>query len=305
MSLLPQPTENGTRLGDVEFIWARNSKEFFFSNSILIHDTQTTLVDPSANFSYLEQIASQKIVKQVLNTHYHIDHRSLNSLFRDARLICHELDLAPILSFENYLKYADSERESNYVQWLKNIFSSLDILETYVSATLKDNEWLPLEDQRVRAIHIPGHTPGHLGLFFEDLSLLYVSDIDLTPLGPWYANISSDIDAFLNSIDRVKHLYCQYYVTSHGNRIYDRETFLNKLLRFESAFEIRDSKIFDALSKQPQSTQDLSKVGIIYKSSHLQDPLKACFERQMVEKHLERLDKQGKIYQAEGLWHWK
>jgi Zn-dependent hydrolases, including glyoxylases len=305
MTSVPVKTENGTQIGDVEFIWARNSREFFFSNSILIHDTETTLVDPSSNFTYLEQLAARQIVKQVLNTHYHVDHRSLNHLFRNAKFMCHKLDEKPISSFENYLKYADSERESNYIQWLKGIFSTLDILEGYVSVPLKDNELLPLAGQKVRAIHIPGHTPGHLGLLFEDLSLFYSSDIDLTPLGPWYANISSDIDAFIHSINRVKHIHCQHYATSHGGRIYDKETFMEKLSKFESAFEKRDTRILEALQEKPQSLQELSSIGIIFKSSHLSDPLKACFERQMVEKHLARLKRQEQIYQADGIFHLK
>jgi ribonuclease/clavin/mitogillin len=303
MSGIPEQTEHGTRLGDIEFIWAKNSREFFFSNSILIHDgSSTTIVDPSSNFTYLEQLASRKVVQQVLNTHYHVDHRSLNHLFRQARFICHEKDLAALLSFENYLKYADSERESNYVQWLKGIFSSLDILEGHVNMTLKDNDLVPLQNHRVRALHIPGHTPGHLALFFEDIDLLYTSDIDLTPLGPWYANISSDIDEFLQSIRKVKHLHCTHYVTSHGGRIYDREHFLEKLEKFESAFEKRDNKILESLQAGPKSLQELSQVGIIYKASHLNDPLKACFERQMIEKHLQRFEKQGKIFQENDIW---
>lgn len=302
MALLPKDTEHGTQIGDVEFIWAKNSKEFFFSNSILIRDTNTTVVDPSANFSYLEQIASRKVVTQVLNTHYHADHRSLNSLFGNINLICHELDVAPLLSFDNYLKYADSERDSNYVEWLKGIFASLDILETYVHVKLKDNDLLPLKDQKVRAIHLPGHTPGHIGLYFEDLSLLYTSDIDLTPLGPWYANISSDIDAFIASIKRIQLIHCQYYVTSHGSRIYEREAFLEKLMKFASAFEKRDTALLENLEKNPMTLQELSRVGIIFKASHLNDPLKACFERQMLEKHLARLEKLGKIYRENEVW---
>jgi len=302
MAIEPTTTEHGLRLGDIEFIWARNSRDFFFSNSILIHDSQTTIVDPSSNFTYLEQLASRKVVQQVLNTHYHVDHRSLNHLFRNCQFICHEKDLAAILSFDNYLKYADSERNSDYVLWLKNIFSSLEILDGYVSILLKDEDLVPLKDHPVRALHIPGHTPGHLALFFEDIDLLYTSDIDLTPLGPWYANISSDIDEFLASIRRVKLFHAQYYATSHGGRIYDREQFLEKLEKFESAFEKRDTRLLEALNERPRDLKELSQIGIIFKSSQLSDPLKACFERQMVEKHLERFERQGKIYQENGIW---
>ncbi|HCU26079.1 MAG TPA: hypothetical protein DF383_13765, partial [Deltaproteobacteria bacterium] len=236
------------------------------------------------------------------NTHYHVDHRSLNHLFKHCQFICHEKDLAPLLSFENYLKFADNETNSGYIEWLKGIFSSLEILDGYVSVLLKDNDYLPLEEQRVRAIHIPGHTPGHLALFFEDIDLLYTSDIDLTPLGPWYANISSDIDEFIASIYKVKHFHCRYYVTSHGGRIYNREQFLEKLEKFESAFEKRDTRLLEALEEGPKNLKALSEIGIIFKSSQLSDPLKACFERQMVEKHLQRFEKMGKVVFADNYW---
>jgi glyoxylase-like metal-dependent hydrolase (beta-lactamase superfamily II) len=306
MAVIPKKTENGVRVGDVEFIWARNSREFFFSNSILILDPLATLVDPSANFSYLEHLASQNKVQQVLNTHYHVDHRSLNSMFRDAKFMCHRLDVKPLTSFENYLQFADQETDSGYIQWLKGIFSSLDIKESYFSVQLKDKDLLPLKSQTVEVVHLPGHTPGHIGLFFKDIDALFVSDVDLTPLGPWYANISSDIDQFLQSIERLKNFQCTYYVSSHGSRIYDREAFLSKLLRFGSAFEKRDNFILENLKGRPQTQKELSRIGIIYKAVHLEkDPLKASFERQMIGKHLERLEKQGILYQEAGLWHLK
>jgi len=77
---------------------------------------------------------------------------------------------------------------------------------------------------------------------------------------------------------------------------------LEKLEKFESAFEKRDTKLLEALKEKPLDLKELSQVGIIYKSSHLNDPLKACFERQMVEKHLQRFEKQGKVVLSDGLW---
>ncbi|MCP5468061.1 MAG: MBL fold metallo-hydrolase [Deltaproteobacteria bacterium] len=304
MSYLPEKTENGVKIGPVELIWANNSTDFFFSNSIFIQDPEATLVDPSANFSYFEQLASQKKVKRVLNTHYHIDHRSLNSLFRNAIFMCHELDLPSLSSFDNYLKYADQVRNSEYIQWLQEIFSRLDIRDPYFSVTFKDGDLLPLKDQKVEIIHLPGHTPGHIGLFFHEIDLLYTSDIDLTPLGPWYANISSSIEEFQQSIQRIQKIECQYYATSHGRRVYSSEQFFQKLERFGNAFEKRELKILENLQKSPLSLEELSKIGIIYRKVQLDtDPLKVSFERQMIEKHLNKMTREKLIYQEKGLWH--
>ena len=295
MSLPLKETAQGILIGDVEFVWARNAKEFFFSNSIVVHTPDALVVDPSANFSFFERLAAQNIVRTVVNTHYHIDHRSLNHLFNNAQFLCHEKDREAILSFDNYLKYADQNQDSSYVMWLKGIFSSLEINREVIHETLKDKQYLPVKGLKIEVLHLPGHTPGHMGFHFQDLNTLYISDIDLTPTGPWYANISSNIDQFIASIQKIKSIPADYYISSHGERIYEPEKFLEKLSRFEEAFEKRDNRLLETLKEEPKDLETLSKVGIIYKASQLSDPLRSCFERQMLEKHLERLILKGKI----------
>ena len=39
-------TEAGLRSGDFEIVWARNSKEFFFANSFVIHGKGGLIADP-------------------------------------------------------------------------------------------------------------------------------------------------------------------------------------------------------------------------------------------------------------------
>ena len=300
MSIEVKETEQGALIGDVEFVWAKNAKEFFFSNSIVVHAGEVVVVDPSANFSYFEKIASQHKVRTVLNTHYHIDHRSLNHLFKHARFMCHELDKPAILSFDNYLKHADPSPDSSYVMWLKGIYSSLEIQEQTIHKTLKDNEYLPIKEVKIQILHIPGHTPGHIGLYFEELSTVYISDIDLTPMGPWYANLSSNIDQFLNSIERIRNLKVEHYISSHGERVYSREKFIEKLDRFAEAFPKREERILEQLENGSKTLQELSDQPIIYRSSHLGDPLKYCFQQQMIQKHLDRMVQKGEILFAEG-----
>jgi len=58
MSAPIKQTEYGSQIGDVEFIWARNSKEFLFANSIYIRGKPSIIVDPSATFTYIDRLAS-------------------------------------------------------------------------------------------------------------------------------------------------------------------------------------------------------------------------------------------------------
>ena len=291
-------SEHSTRVGDVEFIWARNSKEFLFSNSILVHGDNPVIIDPSASFTYIEQIAQSGQVKTVLNTHYHGDHRSLNQLFgQKAIYASHELDALPISDIHEYHKVSDGDPDSFYSHWIRDVFKQYKIVECPVSLKLKEGDSIDTGSEKIRIVHLPGHTAGHIGLYFENIDLLYTSDIDLTPHGPWYANVLSNIDDFKKSIARVKNWECRHYVTSHGERLYDRETFLKKVERYEKHFDERDEHILEVLKNGPCDMAALCSNGIVYKQSSLIDPLKCYFQFKMVEKHIALLKLKKQLHQ--------
>ena len=290
-------TEHSTRIGDVEFIWARNSKEFLFSNSVLVHGDAGIIVDPSASFTYIQQIAQSALVKTVLNTHYHGDHRSLNQLFNNVVFASHVADADAISNHQEYARVSDKDPQSYYSQWTLDTFQKYKIVESLVSLKLQDDAVLDTGVEKVRLIHIPGHTPGHIALYFENADVLYTSDIDLTPHGPWYANVVSDIAAFKTSLAKIRAFECTHYVTSHGERIYDRSVFLEKLDRFIAHFDSRENKILELLKANPMDMAHLCSHGIIYKTASLSDPLKCYFQYQMIEKHVVDLTQRGLIQQ--------
>lgn len=290
-------TDFGDKIGDVEFIWARNSKEFLFANSIYVRGKPSIIIDPSATFTYIERLASTHSVDVVLNTHYHGDHRSLNGLFKNVLFASHELDAPAIRDFATYEKYADPDPESVYTLWRKQIFMEYHITDCPVSQLYKGNELIETDTTQIQLVHIPGHTPGHMALHFKNINLLYLSDIDLTPYGPWYANIVSDIDDFIASVERVKKIEADHYVTSHGERIYTPEKFQEKIGRYERCFAERDERIIDVLKTGPKDLAEIASEGIVYRRMALADPLKAYFQLRMVQKHLERLLKLGRINQ--------
>lgn len=295
-------TEHGVQLGAVELIWARNSKEFLFANSVVVHGSRPVIIDPSANFTYIASLASAHYINIVINTHFHGDHRSLNHLFKDVVFASHEAEAKSISDFNHYAKLALPDENSLYADWTRKVYKKYKIVDSAVSLILKDGDEIETGDETIRVVHLPGHTPGHLGLHFLKADLLFVADIDLTPYGPWYASQISDINLFKKSIQRVRELDCQYYVPSHGERVYDREKFLKKLDKFESAFFKRDERILDLLKEGPLDLDVLCSKGIVYKTPSLVDPLKCYFQYHMVKKHLVELQKSGLVHEDQGVW---
>jgi len=288
-------TPHGSRIGDVEFIWARNSKEFLFSNSIYIRGTPSLIVDPSATFTYLEHLSSSQAVNIVLNTHYHGDHRSLNSLFKKVIFAAHEKDAPAIRSYATYGQWCDDNPQSPYSIWRNEVFEEYHITDCPVSQLYKGNELIETDSTQIQLVHIPGHTPGHMALHFKNIRCLYLSDIDLTPFGPWYANVVSNLDDFIASVEKVKNIDADYYVSSHGERIYTPEQFQERITKFAAHFGERDEKILNLLKTGPKTIEELGSEGIVYRRMALVDPLKAYFQYLMILKHLERFEKQGVI----------
>lgn len=282
-------TEYGSKLGAVEFIWARNSKEFLFANSIYIEGKPSIIVDPSATFTYIEKLAQSRAVDIVLNTHYHGDHRSLNSLFTNVIFAANRLDAPAIRDYKTYEEYADNDPNSFYTAWRKQVFYQYHIQDCPVSKLYEGNEIIKTGSTEIQLIHIPGHTPGQMALHFLDSDCLFISDIDLTPYGPWYANVVSNIDDFIASVEKISKIDATYYVTSHGERIYTPEQFHEKLDHFAKHFSERDEKILDILKTGPKTFDEINSEGIIYRKASLVDPLKAYFQQQMLKKHLDRL----------------
>jgi len=279
-------TEHGNRCRNVELVWARNSKDFFFANTIVVHDKAPIIIDPSANFTYIRHLALTQENHRVINTHYHSDHRALNGRFPDATFMCHREDAPALRSWREFQKRLDNDAESIYSQWVKRMWQQMNLHETKVTVELEDGDIIETDEHQLKIIHLPGHTPGLVGIHFVDIDLFFTSDIDLTPFGPWYANEVSDIEKFKQSIKKVRAIEAQHYITSHGVRIFDREKFLNKLEKFEKHIARREEQILEALQEGPKTLSELTAAGIIYRPSLHKDPLKVYFSDKMILKHL-------------------
>ncbi len=288
-------TEHGHRKGDVELVWARNSKDFFFANTIVIHDDSPIIIDPSANFTYIRRLALTLNNHRVINTHYHSDHRALNGRFPEATFMCHRDDAPALRSWKEFQRRLDNDPESIYLQWVKRMWQQMNLHETKVDVELADEQILETANHQIKIIHIPGHTPGLIAIHFLDIDLLFTSDIDLTPFGPWYANEVSDLEAFKASVQKVRAIETEHYITSHGQRVFGREKFLEKLDRFESHFARREAQILEQLKAGPKTLEELTDAGIIYRRALHKDPLKVYFSNKMILKHLEQLQNQAEV----------
>lgn len=256
------------------------------------------LVDTGAAPKSLMRIRDERGVDVVLATHYHTDHMSGNHIFPNARFFAHELDAPIVGSMEEFEKAANVKGAEEAREWRKRVTEQRHWSPGNVTRILKDAEEIDLGSATIRVVHTPGHTPGHLCLHFLEEDALFLTDIDLTDFGPWYANNSSSIEDFVDSIEKIRKIKAKVYITSHEAGVIWGDID-EKLIVFRDKIFERDNKILEIL-KEPMNPVELSIIGIIYQGPIDKDKRPFRAERNMVKKHLERLLKHGKIEKIDG-----
>lgn len=142
------------------------------SNSLLIKGKENILVDAGYMSSIPETLSllqkcgvGPENISLVINTHFHSDHVGANSIIQ-------ELSGATI---------AASELEANFVNLGDRWFNWLEFFGQqapgyHVNRVLVDGQLLRLGNYEFRVINTPGHSPGGLSLYCEELEMLLSGD---------------------------------------------------------------------------------------------------------------------------------
>ncbi|MCL5277153.1 MAG: MBL fold metallo-hydrolase [Deltaproteobacteria bacterium] len=282
--------EDHTKIENITIFWGRQEGALIYSNSIVVDcGRDKVIIDPSAESDGLKELSGQGA--SIVNSHYHGDHRRLNYLFTNSEFFAPELDAPMLESNEQFIDAVGIEDTEVKNQWLDAVKNLYNIVEHRIAGTFKDGEYVIDRSYGIKAVGLPGHTQGHSGFFIESASLTILTDIDLTRFGPWYGNEASDIDAFLDSIEKAKHVQSKYFMSSHTNQIYTREQIVPLLDQFASYISRRERQILGLIDMHgPLSLEQMSRYGIIYPKSSLDNnPALAFFEKKMLEKHLKRM----------------
>ncbi len=176
----------------------------------------------------------------VLISHADNDHvggnRALRDLHPDAIFTCHELDRRWVESNETLVR-------ENYGWHAAYGFPPVDVDELLASMSgdspidlgLRGGETIRLdEDRLVEVLHLPGHTPGHLGLWDERTRAAIVVDAVLADgiddragnklIPPRYY----DLPALRQTIERLEALRPELLLTAHYP-VFDRQEALEWL----------------------------------------------------------------------------
>jgi len=196
-----------TRIQDglYAFLWESNRENN--SNTFLIHEDKTILLDPGYRhlFGHVEQglvtlNLSLEQIDVVIATHGHPDHLDAAEDFREPTLF--------MMGQEEYLYFT------------KLASSSFPIPEPDI--LLQEGE-LNIGRVRLKIIQTPGHSPGSLCLYWPERKVLFSGDVAFDQ-GIGTSDLPGGNGKLLKeSLQKISQLDVEYLLPGHGNVIAGRE----------------------------------------------------------------------------------
>jgi len=229
--------------------------------------------------------------------HVHEDHMAGLGRMRHAPLYVHEADVEAARSWEGLARHYGYAPEV-----LAGMRTAIERDFSYAprpdAQAYKDGaSWDLGGGVKVSAFHMPGHTSGHCVLLVEPDGIAFIGDIDLSSFGPYYGDATSSLADFRRTLEAVKGIPANVWITSHHKGVItDRETFLALLKAFASRLDAREEAIAGYLERHPSTLAELVAHRFVY-PRNLEGLFYADAERRTIEQHLESLARAGRVKQ--------
>lgn len=264
-------------------------------NCMYIEDDINCLIDCSPGADDLSCL-KQKKVDLIINSHGHIDHYQYNHLFPDSKILMHQADQAIAQSAEKYLYTFGINVWTSDSQLNKLYLDTGRYRTTRIDEYIEDNQIINLGSTDIEIIHLPGHSPGHCGMWFAKQGCIFTADIELSNFGPLYANMDSSLNDFLQSMERLIDLKPDYIISGHGQAIV-KDNVLRRLREYRDIIHIRHRRIVDLLYSGHHTLDEIAREIPIYGQLPKPEPVFYIYEKVMILAHLRNLLEQGKLIQ--------
>ncbi|MEN6350570.1 MAG: MBL fold metallo-hydrolase [Syntrophomonas sp.] len=286
---------------------------FPYSNSLLIDDECKTIIDAGAGGNAYAEIDAGGIHRLIFS-HIHFDHIHGVGHFKQAEMVAAKEEAAAYQSRQGYdtfmgnslwNKLMNVPRDDRLAQAAasREDVNFPDFRDYNITGHLWEGRIIDCGHVQLKALHLPGHSPGHYAFYIEKDGILFSSDLDLAGNGPWYGAPYCDVGQLVESIRRIIDIKPAVLVTSH-RRVFrqsedDIPALFNKYLDIVLKREERVLSYID----QPRPLDELVTMEV-QKLALADVPLIIFWNKVMFLRHLEHLIDKGMAKEfAEGVWH--
>jgi glyoxylase-like metal-dependent hydrolase (beta-lactamase superfamily II) len=285
------------RYGGVTVLGSPEAGRYPCCNSLLVSGADgTVLVDPSLEVSRRGRGTGH--VDWIAVSHGHEDHVAGLGVFPQVPAFVHRADVGAVRDPEILLA-GFGMAPGPAAEFRAALHADFGVRPHEDVRPVVDGDVIDLGGRSVTVLHLPGHTAGHCGFLVEPDGFLFLGDIDLTSFGPYYGDLSSDLDAFERSLARLRDVEARWYGTAHQRGVIKgRAEFLNRLAAFAAVIGRRDDALLAMLS-QPLTVEEVAARRLVYRPD-VRLPFVESVELRTARLHVERLARHGLVCQEDG-----
>jgi glyoxylase-like metal-dependent hydrolase (beta-lactamase superfamily II) len=268
-------------------------------NGFLFTGDPVVLLDAGMGLDRLKELDSRFHVDVLIISHSHPDHIRGAHFFRDRTLLLPEETPESAYELETLgRRFMDNEPAAlRWAQLVKDFYGVQSLWPP--QGRFSNDEILDFGSKRLRAIHAPGHIHDHYCFREETHGVLFSTDVDLTPFGPWYGNPESSAEVFRESVKKVAGLEAEWVCSSHRPPI--RGDAADAFAEYLQCFD-RHAQMILEMCREPATLEDMTARSPFYRNSLPDRMVQDVFERIMIRNNLEILERRGLIRSAHGLY---
>ena len=120
--------------------------------------------------------------------------------------------------------------------------------------SLQDERVLTVGDKEVRALHTPGHSPGHLSFYLPDTRTILAGDVVANRGSTWVGLPEGDVSDYLATLERLRDLDAVLIGPGHGEVIANPR---KRLDESEAHRLEREQQVLDTLGREQLSLDEL------------------------------------------------
>jgi len=251
------------RLADrILLIEGEKEGRYPYSHSLYIRDGGGVLVDCGSDIDLILRLKKEEGLAAILMTHYHEDHFLFLSRFPDVEVWASEGDAPALESLATLLDWYGVDGTDKEPFFLNLFTDRFPYRPRAVARRLADRERVRIGDTEAVPVVAPGHTPGHLCLYFPSEGILFLADYDLTAFGPWYGDRPGGIGEFRRSARMLAEIGAPVNVVSHETPVH-RGSIAAKMETYLAVIDRREESLREFL-RRPRTGKEIVERRIVY-----------------------------------------
>mgnify|MGYP003682975369 CR=1 FL=1 len=159
----------------------------------------------------------------------------------------------------------------------------------------QDGDYITCGDFTLTAVHTPGHASNHLCFYLEQEQILFTGDHIMEGSTVVIAPPDGDMKDYLDSLEKLKSLALTQLAPAHGNMMEHPQGIIEGLIQHRL---MREAKVLEGMIKTGPADLDTLTPTVYDDVPDYLHPI----ARYSLLAHLGKLQKEGNVLEADGVW---